>query len=39
MINLEQIRLLETKINKAVELIKVLRQENRALKEKCIKTV
>ncbi|MBA7626466.1 hypothetical protein ES703_33915 [subsurface metagenome] len=33
MIRLEQIRLLESKVNKAVELIKVLREENQALKK------
>jgi chromosome segregation ATPase len=32
MINLEQIRILESKVNKAVELIKVLTEENNALK-------
>jgi chromosome segregation ATPase len=33
MINLEQIRLLEAKINTAVDLIASLREENRALKQ------
>ena len=32
MISLEQIRLLENKINKSIELIRVLREENRSLR-------